>query len=132
MENFLYKLILFFVIVVLLCGLLHMNPFGRFTLNSIDYVNHKIDEATNYELKKTVEDTCRSMMASYTADKHTWQQYRSSESSEQRGWADQAFMRANRTAASYNEYVMKNSYVWRDNVPGDIMMYLPYLEVANH
>lgn len=132
MENFLYKLILLFVIVVLLCGLLHMNPFGRFTLNSIDYVNHKIDEATSYELKKTVEDTCRSMMASYTADKHTWQQYRSSESSEQRGWADQAFMRANRTAASYNEYVMKNSYVWRDNVPGDIMMQLPYLEVANH
>ena len=34
-------------------------------------------------------------------------------------------MRANKTANSYNEYVLKNSYVWNGNVPIDIANYLP-------
>ena len=72
------------------------------------------------------------MVASYTADKLTWQQYRASESAEQKSWADQAFMRANRTAASYNEYIMKNSYVWAGNIPSDIWQHLAYLEAVDY
>jgi len=37
-------------------------------------------------------------------------------------------MRANKTAASYNEYVLKNSFVWNGNVPADIRTSLPYLD----
>ena len=37
-------------------------------------------------------------------------------------------MRANRTAASYNEYYLKNSFVWSGAVPSDIKGSLPYLE----
>jgi hypothetical protein len=36
--------------------------------------------------------------------------------------------RANKTAASYNEYVLKNSFVWNGNVPADIRTSLPYLD----
>ena len=43
-------------------------------------------------------------------------------------WAEQAKMRANKTAASYNEYVLKNSFVWNGNVPADIRTSLSYLD----
>lgn len=96
--------------------------------NQVDYVNQKIDDATNYETRKEVEDSCRAMVASYEADKLTWKQYKNSESSEQRSWADQAKMRANRTAANYNNYILKNSYVWSGNVPDDILSELKPIE----
>ena len=89
--------------------------------NQVSYVNQKIDDATNYETRKEVEDSCPAMTASYEADKLTWEQYKDSESSEQRSWADQAKMRANRTAATYNNYILKNSYVWSGNIPDDIL-----------
>ncbi len=96
--------------------------------NQVDYVNQKIDDATNYETRKTVEDSCRAMVSSYEADKVTWEQYKDSESSEQRSWADQAKMRANRTAANYNNYILKNSYVWDGNIPDDILSELAVIE----
>ena len=37
-------------------------------------------------------------------------------------------MRANSTATSYNEFVLKNSYVWKDNVPEDIQKELEYIK----
>lgn len=89
---------------------------------------HKIDDSTNYNTIKKVEDSCRAMISSYTSDKLTWQQYKNSESEEQRSWAEQAKMRANKTAASYNEYILKNSFVWQGNIPQDIAQRLEYLE----
>lgn len=81
----------------------------------------KVDDATSYETRKEVEDSCRAMVSSYEADKLTWEQYKDSENDEQRSWADQAKMRANRTAANYNNYILKNSYVWSGNIPEDIL-----------
>lgn len=95
--------------------------------NTVEHAIQKADDATNYETLKKVEDTCRAMQASYQADKLTWEQYRLSESEEKRSWADQALTRANRTAATYNAYILENSYVWADNVPKDISKELPYL-----
>ena len=89
---------------------------------------HKIDDATNYNTIKKVEDSCRAMISSYTADKLTWEQYKDSEGEEQRSWADQAKMRANKTAASYNEFILKNSFVWQENIPKDILQKLDYLQ----
>lgn len=86
------------------------------------------DDNTNYYTLKKVEDTCRSMISSYEFDKHTYEQYKDSDSEEKRGWAEQAKMRANKTAASYNSFVLKNNYVWKNNVPDDISEELPYLE----
>lgn len=113
---------------LLLCGLIFAGWGQTWLRNRIEYVDRKIDEATNYETRKTVEDSCRAMVASYEADKLTWEQYRDSESSEQRSWADQAKMRANRTASNYNNYILKNSYVWNGNIPEDILSELEIVQ----
>ena len=88
----------------------------------------KVDDSTNYKTKKQVEDSCRAMVSSYEADKLTYEQYKDSEVKEEVSWANQAKMRANRTAANYNNYILKNSYVWDGNVPDDIMMELEVIE----
>lgn len=103
-------------------------PVGREVWNNWFHGVQKADDRTNYETRKTVEDSCRSMMASYTSDKLTYEQYKDSDKDENQSWAEQAKMRANKTAASYNEYVLKNSYVWEDNIPDDIETQLPYIE----
>lgn len=99
--------------------------FDTWLTNKVDYVDQKIEDATSYETRKNVEDSCRAMVASYEADKLVWEQYKDSEESEQRSWADQAKMRANRTASNYNNYILKNSYVWDGNIPYDILGQLP-------
>lgn len=68
------------------------------------------------------------MIASYKSDVATYEQYKESDNEEKQSWAEQAKMRANRTANSYNEYILKNSYVWEDNIPSDIDYSLPIVE----
>lgn len=97
-------------------------------LNRFAFQVQKIDDATNYRTIKQVEDSCRAMISSYTADKLTYEQYKDSDSQEQQSWAAQAKMRANKTAASYNEYILKNSFIWQDNIPKDILQRLEYLK----
>ena len=114
--------------IILLTVGYFITPGVREAVNENQYAVQKADDATNYKTMKKVEDTCRAMLASYEADKLTWQQYKDSESEEKRSWADQAMIRANRTAATYNNYILENSYVWADNVPEDIDMKLTYLD----
>lgn len=103
-------------------------PGGRAIINGYRTTLKQVDDTTVYETRKQVEDSCRSMMASYTSDKLIYDQYKESESKEKQGWAEQAKMRANKTAASYNEYVLKNSFVWNGNVPADIKSSLQYVQ----
>ena len=105
-----------------------VNPLGVMSWNSWFGLVQKADDATNYETLKQVEDTCRSMIASYEADRLTYEQYKNSKDDEQQSWAEQAKMRANRTASTYNNYILENSYVWEGNVPKDIDDQLDYLE----
>ncbi len=113
-------IVIMFLIVcmVLWAGTTHI---GRAAWNLWFGSVQEVDDATSYQTRKQVEDRCRAMVASYEADKLTWEQYKDSESAEQRSWADQAKMRANRTAVNYNNYILKNSYVWKGNVPKDIL-----------
>lgn len=127
------KLIALIVAIVLIAGIgsgifFGATPVGKATWNLWFGSIQKVDDATNYETLKKVEDTCRAMIASYETDCLTWEQYKSSNDEEKVGWAEQAKMRANKTAASYNNYILENSYVWRNNVPEDIRSELPYLE----
>ena len=115
------------IIIAALLLLWYVTPFGRAVLNSYDYRVRKADDATSYQTKKQVEDTCRAMLSSYTSDKLIFEQYRDSESEEKQSWAEMARMRANKTAASYNEYILKNSFVWGGNIPQDIKTELPYI-----
>lgn len=100
---------------------------GRRIWNEWHYGLQKADDATQYATRKHVEDSCRAMMASYESDRLTWEQYKDADG-EQRGWADLAKMRANKTAASYNEYVLKNSFVWQGNIPDDVAQRLEYIQ----
>lgn len=103
-------------------------PSGRATWNNWFHAVQKADDDTNYETIKKVEDTCRSMIASYNSDKLTYEQYKDNENEEKQEWAEQAKMRANKTASTYNNYILKNSYIWKGNVPADIYMELPYID----
>lgn len=103
-------------------------PVVKVIQNKYDYAVQKADDSTSYKTLKEVEDSCRAMIASYEADKLIFEQYKDSDNEEKQSWAEQAKMRANRTAAQYNEYIRKNSFVWSDNVPDDIDEKLGYVE----
>lgn len=118
---------LILAMVVVLSTVTACSPSGRWMWNSWWHQVQKVDDATNYQTRKQVEDTCRATIVSYEADKLTWEQYKDSESAEQRGWADAAKLRANKAALTYNEYFLKNSYVWEGNIPEDIRAELPLL-----
>lgn len=115
------------LVVLLLLAVLFfaVTPTGRTVWNNWWHDVEKADANSSYENRKQVEDTCRAMMASYKTDVDTYNMYKDSDNEEKLSWAEQARMRANKTANSYNEYVLKNSYVWDDNVPIDIANYLP-------
>lgn len=81
------------------------------------------------ESKKTcVADTCRAMMTSYSIDKRMYINYSVSEDEDRRSWGEQARLRANATAAEYNEYMLKNSHVFEGAIPDDIANYLELLQ----
>lgn len=103
-------------------------PSGKALWNTWFHKVQEADDNTNYQTLKKVEDTCRAMISSYEADKLTYEQYKDNPNEEKQSWAEQAKMRANKTAASYNNYILENSYVWRNNVPSDIKSQLPYVE----
>lgn len=103
-------------------------PAGVAMWNTWFHAVQKADDDTNYQTRKKVEDTCRSMIASYESDRLTYEQYKDSENEEKQSWAEQAKMRANKTASSYNNYILENSYVWQNNVPNDIDYELKYIE----
>lgn len=63
-----------------------------------------------------VEDTARSIVASYESDKQIYLSMKDVN----KEVSLQAKIRANSTAISYNEYILKNSFLWADNVPSDI------------
>ena len=116
------------IALVLVVAFFCITPVGVALRNSYGFAVQKVDDATRYETRKKVEDACRAMIANYEADRISYEQYKQSDDAEKQGWAEQAKMRANRTAASYNEYYLKNSFVWSGAVPSDIRGSLPYLE----
>lgn len=123
------KLLLAILGVLAALGLLTLQftPAGRLLVNRWAYSLQKAEDSANYETRKEVEDSCRAMRASYEADRLTYTQYADG-SPEEKKWAAAARMRANKTAAVYNEYVLKNSFVWEGNVPADILENLEYIE----
>ena len=130
------KIVAVALVLLLIAGILLMIgcmvaacfPSTRAALNTWQHELHKVDDATRYQTRKQVEDTCRATIVSYESDRLDWLQYKDSESAEQRSWADAAKMRANKAALTYNEYLLKNSYVFEGNVPADIRAELPLLE----
>ena len=110
------------------CIYFNCTPSGKPAWNNWFHAVQEADDKSAYETKKKVEDTCRAMIAQYEADRLKYEQYKDSDNEEKQSWAENAKMRANDTAASYNNYILENSYVWEDNIPSDIKGRLDYIE----
>lgn len=128
MEKVLKVLGIVLCAVLFIFAIAYITPAGRGAINTYLFNVQKVDDVTNYETIKKVEDTCRAMISSYESDKLTYEQYKDSDNEEKQSWAEQAKMRANKTATSYNNYILKNSFVWKDNIPSDIYMELKVIE----
>ena len=129
MNKFVAFLLILSVILGIGCPIFFgATPVGKSMWNSWFHKVQEADDNTNYKTLKKVEDTCRSMIASYEADKLTYEQYKDNPDTAKQEWAEQAKMRANKTASSYNNFILENNYVWENNVPKDIKATLPYIE----
>ncbi|MGT2895921.1 hypothetical protein Javan173_0027 [Streptococcus phage Javan173] len=115
-------------LVALPASLWLFSPQIQGALNQKHYEVQKVNERTSYKVRKEAEDTARSMVASYKADRLAYEQYKGSDKDEHQSWAQSYKQRANSTATKYNEYILKNSYVWDGNVPEDIEQVLEILE----
>lgn len=120
MKGFLITIGIIIVLIIMTVIGVFAGWFKTWFTNKVEWVDRKIDDRTSYDTMKKVEDTCRSMIASYKTDKATYDMYKESDNPEKQSWAEQAKMRANKTANTYNEYILKNSYVWEENIPEDI------------
>lgn len=133
MENWL-KITLSILLTLLLITTISLSIFfnatttGKAMWNNWFHNVEKADDNTAYENRKKVEDACRSMIASYNSDKLIYEQYKDSENEQKQSWAEQAKMRANKTASTYNNYIRENSYIWENNVPIDIDYQLQYIQ----
>lgn len=115
--------------VLILVGLFFsLTPTGKTVFNNWKHSIQKADDSSNYETKKLVEDSARGMITAYNADVVIYNQYKDSEDKDEKAWANNAKIRANQTAIKYNEYILKNSYIWEDNIPYDISFNLDILE----
>lgn len=127
-EKTMYTVAAVLAVALVLLPIWYMTPSGRAAINKYIHNVQSVDDVTNYETVKKVEDNCRALISSYESDRLTYEQYKDSDSEEKRSWAEQAKMRANKTASTYNNYILKNSYVWSGNVPTDIKTQLEYIE----
>ena len=128
MDKLTKTLGIIFLVATVALSIGYCTPSGRAAVNKYFFAVQKADDATGYKTKKKVEDTCRAMIASYESDKMTYEQYKDSENEEKQSWAEQAKMRANKTASTYNNYLLENSFIWEDNIPEDIKYQLEVIE----
>lgn len=83
---------------------------------------------TDYNTVREIEETLRSYIASYEADKIIYETNKDNTDKESIVLANAAKSRVNRTAATYNQFYLKNSYIWKSNIPDDISSELEYIK----
>ena len=78
-------------------------------------MDNNCDNITNKE-RVEAEEACRAMIAAWETDALTYKQNKDTNPAE----AEQARERANITAASYNDFMMVNGYLWDETLPDGI------------
>ena len=73
------------ITLVLMAAFFCVTPVGVALRNSYGFAVQKVDDATRYETRKKVEDTCRAMIANYEADRISYEQYKQSDDAEKQG-----------------------------------------------
>ena len=74
------------------------------------------------ETKTEVEKNCRTWIADYETQTLMYEQYRESSNADQQVLASAAKQKANEIADKYNDYFLRNKYVWDKNIPSDIWL----------
>lgn len=96
----------------------------RRAVNEYIFQIKTVDEETSYKNRKMVEDTARSMIANYTFATNEYESYKVycdvPVDQEKCQRALDSKTSANKTATTYNNYILKNKFVWQDNLPSDI------------
>lgn len=118
------------LIIIIIAALVVTGLLLHYFTHILDFTHKKIDEKALYENLKKVEDTARSMISSYNGDLVTYEQYKDSNDPYKKELSDTALTRLNRTAVQYNEFFLKNSFLWKDNIPNDIKTELPIIKEA--
>ena len=93
------------IFILIICGL------SMTACNPFLWLNSWFTQI-DYEL----QDTARAMVSSYESDKQIYLSMKD----ENKEIASQAKIRANNTAIQYNQFILKNSYLWKNNIPQDI------------
>ncbi len=131
-RNLIKTLIIFFSLVIALgIGIIiffNATSAGKTAWNNWQASIQEANEKSEYEKRKKVEETCRSMIASYQQDVMTYEAFKDNEDEYYRSIAMEARTRANQTAKEYNEYIEKNKDVLKEDWPADISDCLIYIE----
>ena len=114
--------------LLLLLVLACVTPKGIEATNEYEAQLKDTDYNTDYDSVREIEETLRSYIASYEADRITYETNKNNTDKESVALANAAKSRANRTAATYNQFYLKNSYIWKDNIPEDIKSELEYIQ----
>lgn len=119
------------LLVVFILGVTFV-PSMRAGFNEYVFGMNRIDEEINYENRKAVEDTARSMIANYEFAKNEYDSYKNycnepvDKDRCQRALDSKSS--ANKTVSTYNNYILKNKYLWKGNLPSDIFYELTLVE----
>ena len=74
MSNTEKVLTVFLVVLALVVSCFCLTPAGVALRNSYGFAVQKVDDATSFQTRKKVEDTCRAMIANYEADRISYEQ----------------------------------------------------------
>lgn len=128
MDKFTKILITAGTILVIAC----LIPGSRAVINEYIFGIRRVDEQINYNNRKSVEDTARSVIVNYNTYRNEYGLYKDyCNKPEEKNKCQRALdskILANQAAEQYNEYVQKNNYIFKGNLPQDIPAYLEKID----
>lgn len=122
---------LFISLLIVLLLYITFIPSGRAMFNEYAFGMERIDEEIDYTNRKMVEDTARSMIANYEFARSEYESYVTYCDTDDKDRCQRALdakTSANKTATNYNNYILKNKYLWRNNMPSDIFYELEIIK----
>ena len=113
--------------ILLVVGAIAFEPAMIRFENWRSFRNQVAHDQTDYNTLRRVEDQARAMLATWHGDVAQFEAFRDSTDSHERSIANAALIRANRTASTFNNFILTNSFVWAYGVPDDIAEELPLI-----
>ena len=112
------------VIIATILVIAFLVPGTRTIINEYVFGIKRIDEQINYNNRKSVEDTARSTIVNYNTYKNEYETYKKYcdipyEKNKCQRSLDSKLL-ANQAVQQYNEFIQKNRFIFKDNLPPDI------------